>query len=91
MDEQQIKEKYYQFMEIDILEFIKNWEDFISPYICEKSFFKQMDDYIKKLSLEEQKQYKEKEILLKSTKITMHRLYISIYKEIRKILVLFVI
>ena len=31
MDEQQIKEKYYQFMEIDILEFIKNWEDFISP------------------------------------------------------------
>lgn len=40
MDEQQIKEKYYQFMEIDILEFIKNWEDFISPYIFEKSFFK---------------------------------------------------
>lgn len=65
MDEQQIKEKYYQFMEIDILEFIKNWEDFISPYICEKSFFKQMDDYIKKLSLEEQKQYKEKRNLIK--------------------------
>lgn len=65
MDEQQIKEKYYQFMEIDILEFIKNWEDFISPYIYEKSFFKRMEDYIKKLSLEEQKQYKEKRNLIK--------------------------
>ena len=88
MDEQQIKEKYYQFMEIDILEFIKNWEDFISPYICEKSFFKQMDDYIKKLSLEEQKQYKEKRNLIK-----IHKNYYAqvVYQYIRKILVLFVI
>lgn len=65
MNEQQIKEKYYQFMEIDILEFIKNLKDFISPHISENSFFKRMDDYVKELSLEEQKQYKEKRNLIK--------------------------
>lgn len=60
INEQQVIEKYQQFMKIDILELEKNLEEFISPYKHGNSLFEKIDQYVEKLSLEEQKKYQQR-------------------------------